>query len=89
MKFCKRAAVVTRRLTMKNFRRPSSIKSVIKVASIKTFPVIVDTVVNNNDLIASALNVAELEVAVLSLQIAMVLISMSIKNMSKNDLKSD
>ena len=88
MKFCKRAAVATRRLTLRNFKRPSSFKGAIRSASVRTFPVIVDTIVNNHDLVASALNVAEAEVAVLSLEVAIILVSMSTKNMSKDDLKS-
>jgi hypothetical protein len=77
--------IVTRRLATRALKkRPVTIRS----ASVKAFPIVFDTIVNTHDIRTSVTGFAELEVALLSYEVALILASLSAKNLSKNDSKS-
>jgi len=78
--------VVTRRLTTRAIKkRPVSLKT----ASVRAFPIVFDTIVNTHDIKSSVIGFAELEVALLSFEIALIVTSVASKKLSKNDLNSD
>ena len=77
--------LITRRLATRALKnRPVTIRS----ASVKAFPVVFDTIINTHDIRTSVTGFAELELALLSYEVALILTSMSTKNLSKNDSKS-
>ena len=89
MKFCKRVAVVTRKITFRNFKRPVSTRGAIRSVSIKVFPTLVDTLTNTHDLKTSMITAAELEMAVLGLEVALIMLSITSKKMSENKSSSE
>ena len=77
--------LITRRLATRALKnRPVTIRS----ASVKAFPVVFDTIINTHDIRTSVTGFAELELALLSYEVALILTSMSTRNLSKNDSKS-
>ena len=77
--------LITRRLATRALKnRPVTIRS----ASVKAFPVVFDTIINTHDIRTSMTGFAELELALLSYEVALILTSMSTRNLSKNDSKS-
>ena len=88
MKSCKRLAVASKKLTLKNFRRPVSTRGAIRSVTIKVFPTLVDTFTNTHDLKTSAMTAVELEMAVFVLEVAIILVSMSSKKMSESESSS-
>lgn len=78
--------LVTRRLTTRAIKkRPVSLRS----ASVRAFPIVFDTIVNTHDIKSSVIGFAELEVALLSFEIALIVSSVASKKLSKNDLNTD
>ena len=77
---------VTQRLTTRAIKkRPVSLRS----ASVKAFPIVFDTIVNTHDIRTSVTGFAELELALLSYEVALILTSINTKNLSKNHLESE
>lgn len=78
--------LVTRRLTTRAIKkRPVSLRS----ASVRAFPIVFDTIVNTHDIKSSVIGFAELEVALLSFEIALIVTSVASKKLYKNDLNTD
>ena len=78
--------LVTRRLTTRAIKkRPVSLRS----ASVRAFPIVFDTIVNTHDIKSSVIGFAELEVALLSFEIALIMSSVVSKKLSKNHLNTD
>ena len=78
--------LVTRRLTTRAIKkRPVSLRS----ASVRAFPIVFDTIVNTHDIKSSVIGFAELEVALLSFEIALIMSSVVSKKLFKNDLNTD
>jgi len=77
---------VTRRLTTRAIKkRPVTLRS----ASVKAFPIVFDTIVNTHDIKSSVVGFAELEIALLSFEIALIVSSVVSKKLSKNQLNSE
>ena len=77
---------VTQRLTTRAIKkRPVTLRS----ASVKAFPIVFDTIVNTHDIKSAVMGFAELEVALLSFEIALIMSSVASKKLFKNDLNSD
>ena len=78
--------LVTRRLTTRAIKkRPVTLRS----ASVKAFPIVFDTIVNTHDIKSSVVGFAELEIALLSFEIALIVSSVASKKLSKNELNSE
>jgi len=78
--------LVTRRLTTRAIKkRPVTLRS----ASVKAFPIVFDTIVNTHDIKSSVVGFAELEIALLSFEIALIVSSVASKKLSKNQLNSE
>jgi hypothetical protein len=78
--------LVTRRLTTRAIKkRPVTLRS----ASVKAFPIVFDTIVNTHDIKSSVVGFAELEIALLSFEIALIVSSVVSKKLSKNQLNSE
>lgn len=68
--------LITRRLARRAFKkRPVTVRSV----SLKAFPIVFDTMVNTHDIKTSVLGFAELELALLTYEVALILTSISAK----------
>ena len=77
---------MTRRLTTRAIKkRPVTLRS----ASVKAFPIVFDTIVNTHDIKSSVVGFAELEIALLSFEIALIMSSVVSKKLSKNQLNSE
>jgi hypothetical protein len=78
--------VVTRRLATRAIKkRPVSVRT----ASVRAFPIVFDTIVNTHYIRTSVTGFVELEVALLSFEIALIMGSVASKKLSKNDLNSE
>ena len=68
--------LITRRLARRAFKkRPVTVRNV----SLKAFPIVFDTMVNTHDIKTSVLGFAELELALLTYEVALILTSISAK----------
>lgn len=85
MKLCKRVAVASRRVSKLSLRPPTTLRA----ASIRAFPPIFDTITHTHNIRSTITGMAELEVALLSYEVALVAISLSTKNVSKSKLGSE
>lgn len=83
MKFCKRVAVASRKISYRTFMKPMTTRSVI----IKVFPTVVDTITHTHDLKDSLIVTAELELGIMCLEVAMILLSLSTKKLYEKKLK--
>ena len=78
--------LVTRRLTTRAIKkRPVTLRS----ASVKAFPIVFDTIVNTHDIKSSVVGFAELEAALLSYEIMLIMTSVASKKLFKNELNSE
>lgn len=77
---------VTRRLAKKAMKkRPVTARSV----SVKAFPIVFDTIVNTHDIRTSVTGFAELEIALLSFEVALIMSSITSKKLSKIELNTE
>ena len=78
----RRILSVSRKVAIKTIKgsKPTSVRSL----SIKTFPVIFDTISNTHDIIESVTGFAELELALFSFEVGLVMMSVTSKNLYKN-----
>lgn len=76
---------VTRKITLRNFKRPITLKSAIRAVSFRSFPPIVETMTTTHDIKSSLIGYAEVEVGLVALEVGMVMLSIYSKNLSKND----
>ena len=78
--------LVTRKLASRAIKnRPVTFKS----ASVKAFPIVFDTIVNTHDIKSSVVGFAELEAALLSYEIMLIMTSVASKKLFKNELNSE
>ena len=85
MKLCNRVTVAFRRVSRISLKPPTTLRA----ASIRAFPPIFDTITHTHSIRSTITGLVELEVALISYEVALVTISLSSKNMSKSDLGSD
>ena len=78
--------LVTRRLTTRAIKKR---QVTLRSASVKAFPIVFDTIVNTHDIKSSVVGFAELEIALLSFDIALIVSSVASKKLSKNQLNSE
>lgn len=77
---------VTRKLATKAIKkRPVTIRG----ASVRAFPIVFDTIVNTHDIRTSVTGFVELELALLSYEIAIIFTSVASKKLSKNHSNSE
>jgi hypothetical protein len=83
----RRIVSVSRKLAVKTIKhgRPMTVRSV----GVKTFPVIFDTLTNTHDIRASVAGFAELEAALFSFEVGLIMMSVTSKNLYKNQSGSD
>lgn len=84
MKFCKRFAVASRKISQRTLK-PMKPRGII----IKVFPTVIDTITHTHDLKDSVVVAIELEAVIMCLEVAMVLMSISTKNLYKKKLKQE
>ena len=90
MNLCTRFVRVTRRVTLNNFKKPSTLKNAFKSFSVKVVPPLVEYATHNPtnfDLKDVFSDIATCETISLTLQVVLVLISIESKNMSKPNLR--
>lgn len=85
MKFCKRLAVASRKVSQKTLMKPMKPRSII----IKVFPTMIDFITHTHDLKDSMVVAIELEAGMMCLEISLILLSMSTKNMFKHKSSFD